>query len=280
MKVTLVKGLFRKYNFRPNKKLGQIFLIDENILKKLADSADIKQTDYVLEIGSGFGNLTKYLTERAKRVFTVEKDSRLCKMIYEYLGNSPENLKVICSDILRFNLEDLFKNASEKIKVVGNLPYYITSPIISSLIKNKNYINSVQLVIQKEVAERILAKPSTRDYSFLSLLVQFHFNVFKLFDIAKSCFLPVPEVDSTALKFDIPERPKFSSKDEKFLFRLIDASFKQRRKMLLNVIHKDIVPDISKEAILEIFKRVDIDPRARAENLSLEEFSRLSEALP
>lgn len=279
MKVKSIKDLFRKYNFRPNKKLGQIFLIDENILRKLTGSACIKHTDYVLEIGSGFGNFTKYLTEKAKRVFTVEKDSRLCKMIYEYLGDSQENLKVICSDILKFDLEDLFKDTSEKIKVVGNLPYDITSPIISYLIKNKNYINSVQLVVQKEVADRILAKPSSRDYSFLTLLVQFNFEVLKLFDISKSCFLPVPEVDSTALKFSILAHPKFQVKDEKFLFRLIDAAFKQRRKMLLNAIHKNVAPDISKEEISEIFKRVDINLKARAENLSLEEFSRLSDSL-
>lgn len=307
MKIRDVKDLFDRHNFRPNKKLGQIFLMDENILKKLSGTLDIKDSEYILEIGPGFGNLTRYLSERAKKVFVVEKDARLCDMMKEYLKDSPANLEIICGDILELDIKKLYRETSEKLKIIGNLPYYITTPIIQHLIKYKEYISLAQLTIQKEVAERMLAEPSTRDYSFLTLLVQFNFAVSKLFDISRNCFLPTPEVDSTAIKLCATCAHKEEVINEAFLFKLIDAGFKQRRKMLVNVIAgavncgnsnpvtregkwhsgtspqeghgKLMSPRVSREEIAGIFRELGIDPKVRAENLFLEEFISLSNRL-
>ncbi len=288
MKVRDVRDLFDRHNFRPNKKLGQIFLMDENILKKLSGTLDIKDSEYILEIGPGFGNLTRYLLEKAKKVFVVEKDARLCDMMKEYLKDNLDNLEIICCDILEFDIRKLYRETSEKLKIIGNLPYYITTPIILNLIKNKDCISSIQLTVQKEVADRMLAEPSTRDYSFLTLLVQFNFAVSKLFDISRNCFLPTPEVDSTVVKLCLTCTHKEEVINEAFLFKLIDAGFKQRRKMLVNLIAGMSFSNViagtvncgnSKEEIAGIFEELGIDPKVRAENLFLEEFIRLSNRL-
>jgi 16S rRNA (adenine1518-N6/adenine1519-N6)-dimethyltransferase len=288
LKVRDVRDLFDRHNFRPNKKLGQIFLMDENILKKLSGTLDIKDSEYILEIGPGFGNLTRYLLEKAKKVFVVEKDARLCDMMKEYLKDNLDNLEIICCDILEFDIRKLYRETSEKLKIIGNLPYYITTPIILNLIKNKDCISSIQLTVQKEVADRMLAEPSTRDYSFLTLLVQFNFAVSKLFDISRNCFLPTPEVDSTVVKLCLTCTHKEEVINEAFLFKLIDAGFKQRRKMLVNLIAGMSFSNViagtvncgnSKEEIAGIFEELGIDPKVRAENLFLEEFIRLSNRL-
>jgi len=279
LKSKLIGNLFDKHNFRPNKKLGQIFLVDENILKKLIDYLNIKSSDYILEIGAGFGSLTKHLIRKAKRVFAVEKDKRLCNMIYEYLGECPDNLEIIHGDILKFNIKKIYKIYSEKIRVIGNLPYYITSPIISYLIENKDYMDSIQLTVQKEVADRILAKPSTKDYSFLTLLVQFHLEALKLFNISKSCFFPPPEVDSTVLRFEIPRVPKFKVYDKNLFFKIVDAGFSQRRKTFLNALTNKYILKKSKEELLNLLKSLGINPSERAEELAIEEFVRITNSI-
>ncbi len=279
MNIKNLKSLFNKHDFRPSKRKGQVFLIDDNILSNIYERFTVENTDCIVEVGPGFGNLTSYLVKDSKQVVAIEKDAKLANMICDYLGTNPSNLKIICEDILKVDLEKIFKMTSGKVKVIGNLPYYITSPIISRFIEYKDFIQTIQITIQKEVAQRILAKPSTKEYGFLTLLVQFHFEVSKLFDISKNCFLPVPKVDSATLSLKVKDSGNIRVNDEKFLFKLIDVGFKQRRKMLINVIAKEPTLNIDKPRIVNCFNKLALHTKARAENFALCDFIRLSNAL-
>ncbi|MFH0839343.1 MAG: 16S rRNA (adenine(1518)-N(6)/adenine(1519)-N(6))-dimethyltransferase RsmA [Candidatus Omnitrophota bacterium] len=276
MKFKALQDLYNEFDFRPNKKLGQVFLIDENVLSKLARYADIKETDYLLEIGPGFGSLTRHLIGKAGKIIAVEKDKKLCVMIYEYLKINSSVIDVVCSDILDFDIDALMRRLGKKVKVIGNLPYYLTTPIILYLIKHKYCLYSMQLTIQKEVAQRLVAKPSSKEYGFLTLLVQFHFEVEKLFDISKNCFSPVPEVDSTALKLTVPDVARYKVGDEALLFKLIDLGFKQRRKTIANSLLSYDMLKRNKKGLMHLLDMSRIEYKKRAEDLSLEDYVRLT----
>lgn len=247
------------------RRLGQNFLFDPSILKRIVDAADIKHDDTVVEIGPGPGTLTKILAGVAKKVITIELDYEL----YEKLKNELKefkNIELIHGDALRYAYERL-----EPFKVVANIPYYITTPIIFRLIETRKNLKSMTLTIQKEVAQRIVGKPNTKDYGVLSIAVQYYGDPKLKFIIPKGAFRPVPKVDSAVIHIEIFDRPKVIATDERLFFRIIKTAFAQRRKTLSNSL-KSISKDIK-----EILLNAKIDPNRRAETLSIEEFAILTE---
>lgn len=269
---------------KPIKKLGQNFLHDENILQRIADASQLTNDDVVLEIGSGTGNLTKYLCERAKFVYAVEKDSRLCKIAEENLKEY-KNVKIICGDILKIDVgADLCVRPScggrhtglpPQIKAIGNLPYYITTPIIFKLLERRQYISDIVIMAQKEVAQRIIASPGGKDYGILSCSAQFYTKPKIMFYINKGAFLPQPKVDSAVLRLKILKKPAVAVKDEKLFFNIIRAAFGKRRKML----RSSLSYIIAKDKLALVFAKTGIDGRRRAETLSLEEFAKILDKL-
>ncbi|OIO78821.1 MAG: 16S rRNA (adenine(1518)-N(6)/adenine(1519)-N(6))-dimethyltransferase [Candidatus Omnitrophica bacterium CG_4_8_14_3_um_filter_43_15] len=263
---------------RPIKKLGQNFLRNENILQRIAAAAQLDNNDIVLEIGAGTGNLTKYLCEKTKFVYAVEKDARLCKIAEENLRRY-KNVKIICKDILKIDMGSGFEpdpiSIDRPFKIIGNLPYYITTPIIFHLLVQKKYINDIIIMVQKEVAQRIIAKPGGKDYGILSCSVQFHAKPKILFNVIKAAFRPQPKVDSSVLKLKILEKPAVAIKDEKLFFNIIKAAFGKRRKML----RSSLAGLITKDKLTDILAKSGIDETRRAETLSLEEFAKILDKL-
>ena len=263
---TRLKQVLKKYNIRLKKRLGQNFLIDKNIKDKIIEKADIKKTDTVLEIGSGLGALTEDLAQRAERLVAVERDEALCRILNEIMGPH-KNAMVVEADILEFDL-----GRFRSLKVIGNLPYYITSPVIQHLLEFRDSIDSILITVQKEVAQRLVASPGTKDYGSLTLYVQYYTEPKIEMMIKKYAFFPQPEVDSSLVKLKIREHPAVSVKNEELLFKVIRASFGQRRKTLANAL-KTICHETK-----SILNSVDIDPKRRGETLSLKEFAKLAKA--
>jgi 16S rRNA (adenine1518-N6/adenine1519-N6)-dimethyltransferase len=255
---------------KPVKKLGQAFLRDERVLQRIVASAQISRTDTVVEIGSGSGNLTKYLVEKAKFVYAVERDAGLCKIAEANLA-AFKNVEIVCGDILKINLQDW-----GNLKVVGNLPYYITTPIIFKLLEQKRYIDDIIIMVQKEVARRIVAKPGGKDYGILSCVVQFYARPEILFDINKGAFWPQPKVDSALMRLRPSRQPAVGVKDEEQFLKVIKAAFGRRRKMLANSLSGKSGLGLAKEDVEKILRRVRVDPKRRAETLSLDEFARIT----
>lgn len=251
----------------PKKHLGQNFLFDPSILGRIVKVSNITKNDIVVEIGPGYGALTRLLSEAAKEVIAIEIDYEL----YEKLKNELKglkNVKIIHGDALKYPYENL-----EPFKVVANIPYYITTPIIFRLLEAKNKLKSMTLTIQKEVSQRIVAKPCTKEYGALSIAIQYFGNPELKFVIPKGAFRPVPKVDSAVIHIEILEKPKVIVVDEKLFFRIVKTAFGQRRKMLSNAL-KPLSKDIKEILILS-----GINPNRRAETLSIEEFARLSDLL-
>jgi len=267
MTKTEVKLLLRKYNIRPIKRLGQNFLVDQNIQKKIIDTADISKDDTVLEIGPGLGALTGELCNRAKKVSAIEKDKRFCGVLGQSLfRDCPlRNLELIHGDILKYNWCNV-----TRLKIIGNLPYYISSPILVKLIENRNTIDSINITVQKEFAERLAAKPGTKAYGSITCFLQFYARVEKKFTIKNSAFYPIPKVDSCFLKIKIREKPLFVT-DEELLFKIIRASFEKRRKTILNSLHSS-GKFRSKEILSMQLEKIGISINRRPETLSLQEF--------
>ena len=259
---------------KPIKRLGQNFLRDENILQRIADAAHLSGEDTVLEIGAGSGNLTRHLAEKAGFVYAVEKDRRLCKAAEENLKGF-KNVEIICGDILKIDVGAGLKPAPTK--VVGNLPYYITTPIIFKLLEHKENISDIIIMVQKEVAERIVAKPGGKDYGILTCSVQFYTEPKVLFKISKGSFYPRPKVDSVLLEMKILKKPAVNVKDEQKFFEIIKAAFGQRRKTLLNSLCNRL--HLEKEAVEDILRKAGIEPQRRAETLDLDEFAKISNFL-
>jgi len=258
---------------KPIKCMGQNFLQDERALRRIVDAAGISGDDIALEIGTGTGNLTKYLCQNAKFVYSVEKDARLCKIAGENLREF-ENVKIINDDILRViaSLTAFARNdVGGRLKIIGNLPYYITTPIIFKLLEYREYIKDITIMVQKEVAERIAAKPGGKDYGILSCSVQFYTKPEILFNVSKSVFRPQPKVDSSVLRLKILQQPPVSVKDEKLFFKIIKAAFGKRRKML----RSSLAGIIAKDKLADILAKSGIDERCRAETLSLAEFAKI-----
>lgn len=252
--------------FRPKRSLGQNFLTDPNIQRKIIEACGIQPEEYVLEVGPGTGALTDDLSAQAKGVIAVETDRQLVETLSTQFAET--NVTIIHADFLKYPLSKL----PSPLKLVGNLPYYISSPIIEKLLKNKTKFLSIFIMLQWELGKRLIAKPGTKDYSSLSCFVQYHTEPKILFKIKNTCFRPAPKVDSCFLELKIPAKPRYNVKDEERLFNIIRLSFQQRRKTIGN----SLARYVEKPKIQEVLGRLKISDKARAENLSLEDFVNLA----
>ena len=272
--------VLKKYNFVFQKRFGQNFLIDTHVLEKIVRAADITKEDYVLEIGPGIGTLTQYLAEAAGGVTAVEIDKSLIPILDDTLHGF-ENVEVINQDILKFDINALVKekNGGKPIKVVANLPYYITTPIIMALFENQIPIHSITIMVQKEVADRMKVGPGTKDYGALSLAVQYYAKPEIIAQVPQNCFMPRPKVGSTVIQLIRHEEPPVQVENEEKMFALIRASFNQRRKTLLNGLRNCRELNLSKEVIEEALNICGFPLNVRGETLSLEDFGRLSDCL-
>lgn len=272
--------LLRKYQFTIQKKYGQNFLIDDNILAGIVDEAGISPGDTVLEIGPGLGALTARLCRAADQgnVFAVEVDKMLIPILKESLQDYP-NLTLVNEDILKVDIRNLIP--SGRIKVVANLPYYITTPVIMELLETYDCIDSITVMVQKEVAERMQEGPGSKSYGALSLAVQFYTKPRYVMTVSRNCFLPKPDVDSAVIRLDVydkEERP-VKPQDPGLMFRIIRAAFNQRRKTLVNALSNSAELTCSKEEILSALEQMDLSPTIRGEALKLQEFAALSDRL-
>ncbi|MFH2138730.1 MAG: 16S rRNA (adenine(1518)-N(6)/adenine(1519)-N(6))-dimethyltransferase RsmA [Candidatus Omnitrophota bacterium] len=268
-------AVLAKYKVRPKKRLGQNFLDDENALNQIASAAGISKEDHVLEIGAGIGNLSILLAEKAGKFYALEKDNSLEKILKKTLVKS-DNSKIIISDILQFNLDSIYKD--KKLIVVGNLPYYITSPILLHLIKQKTCIKTILITVQKEVAKRITASAGNKDYGRLSCLLQFYAKAELLEIFPKRLFIPQPNVDSALVKLDILDSPSIDVKSEEMFFKVVKAIFSHRRKTLLNSMLASGSLGLSKEVLGKTLEQHGISPAIRGEQLSLKEIGKLADA--
>ncbi len=259
---------------RARKRLGQNFILDASILRDIVDCCDIQANDQVVEIGAGPGNLTSLLARCGETVFAVEKDKRFEPLLKDVQKTFPK-LQIMIADILQFKLKDIF--SGKLFTIVGNLPYYITSPILNHLIDQREYISAICVTVQKEVAKRMTASPGGRDYGRLSCLLQYYTDPVICRDIPRRFFQPRPEVDSSLVKITIRKTPAVKVKSEKLFFRLIKGAFSQRRKTLLNSIAGSGMFQVTKEEITGLIRSADIDPGQRAEQLSLSDFARMAD---
>ncbi|MCG4582155.1 16S rRNA (adenine(1518)-N(6)/adenine(1519)-N(6))-dimethyltransferase RsmA [Anaerosalibacter bizertensis] len=273
-----VKEIIDKYNFRFSKSLGQNFLIDGNIVRKICEEGEISKEDDILEIGPGIGTLTEELSYKANKVVAVELDKSLFPILDETLAGC-NNVEIVPGDILKIDLSKLFseKFESENIKIVANLPYYITTPIIGRLLEEELDIDSILVMVQSEVAERMKASPGTKDYGSLSVFVQYYTDPEIVLSVPKTAFMPRPNVDSAVIKLKI-RKEKIELEDRETFFKVVKAAFSQRRKTILNSLSSGLKTD--KATIRAILEKVDIDPKLRAENLTIEDFSKISAILP
>ena len=265
-----IKPILRKYNIKPNKKLGQNFLIDKNIQEKIVKAIAPDKKDVVLEIGPGLAALTEELCKRSSKVTAIEKDRRLCEFLASELG-ALDNLDLIRGDILKYNFHETGRHRS---KIVGNLPYYISSPILIHLLDNRNFIDSIFITVQKEFGERLVAKPGSKTYGSISCFAQFYSELVALFTIKKGSFYPRPKVDSCFLKISIRKQPLCLTDEEK-LFKIIKICFSKRRKMISSSLYPSLA-FASKEEMLERLRAAGIDPTQRPETVSLEQFALLA----
>lgn len=268
--------VIQKHNFNFKKSFGQNFLIDSHVIDKIIRAAEITPEDNVLEIGPGIGTLTQYLAESAGKVAAVEIDEKLIPVLEETLAEY-DNVRVINEDILKCDIDSIF--GGEPFKVVANLPYYITTPIIMGLLEGKSHFDSLTVMIQKEVADRMKAGPGTKDYGALSLAVQYYAEPYLAANVPPNCFMPRPNVGSAVIRLKRRPEPAVKVKDEKLLFGLIRAAFMERRKTLLNAVKNSKELDISKERVEEVLTELGIDTRIRGEALNLEQFALLADNL-
>ena len=272
--------IIQKYNFDFQKKFGQNFLIDSHVLEKIIDAANITKDDFVLEIGPGIGTMTQYLLEHAREVMAVEIDHNLIPILKETLAGY-DNVEVLNEDILKVDIGKIAeeKNQGRPIKVVANLPYYITTPIIMGLFEKNVPMDSLTVMVQKEVAQRMQAGPGTKDYGALSLAVQFYAEPYIVANVPPNCFMPRPKVGSAVIRLTRYKDMPIKVKNEKLMFSIIRASFNQRRKTLQNGINNSSALHFSKEQVVEALGEMELSPTIRGEALSLEQFARLSDLL-
>jgi 16S rRNA (adenine1518-N6/adenine1519-N6)-dimethyltransferase len=272
--------ILKKYNFNFQKKFGQNFLIDTHVLEKIIRSAGITKEDFVVEIGPGIGTMTQYLCENAREVVAVEIDRNLIPILSETLA-AYDNVTVINEDVLKVDLNRLAreKNENHPIKVVANLPYYITTPILMGLFEARVPLESVTVMVQKEVAERMQALPGTKDYGALSLAVQYYCAPEIMANVPPNCFMPRPKVGSAVIRLTCYEKPPVKVEDEALMFRLIRAAFNQRRKTLLNALNNAQNLSFTKEEVSKALEAMGLSVNIRGEVLSLEQFAKLSNLL-
>ena len=269
--------VLQKYNFSFQKKFGQNFLIDTHVLDKIIQSANITEDDMVLEIGPGIGTMTQYLAQAAGKVIAVEIDKNLIPILEDTLSGY-DNVRVINEDVLKLDLKKLAdeENNGKPVKVVANLPYYITTPIIMGLFENEVPVESITVMVQKEVADRMQTGPGNKDYGALSLAVQYYADPYIVANVPPNCFMPRPKVGSAVIRLTTYDNPPVEVDDEKLMFRIIRASFNQRRKTLANGLKNAADLDIPKELIAESIESLGHGPSVRGEALTLEEFAALS----
>lgn len=273
-------AVLQKYNFTFQKKYGQNFLIDTHVLDKIISSAEITSEDLVLEIGPGIGTMTQYLAQAAGKVIAVEIDKALIPILEDTLSGF-DNVTVLNEDILKVDIAGIAEreNGGRPIKVVANLPYYITTPIIMGLFENHVPVKSITVMVQKEVAERMQVGPGTKDYGALSLAVQYYAKPYIVANVPPNCFMPRPKVGSAVICLETYENPPVQVEDEKMMFRIIRASFNQRRKTLANGLKNSPEIDFTKEEIETAIEQLGKGASVRGEALRLEEFAELSNNL-
>lgn len=267
-------AILNKYGLRANKKLGQNFLINESIIYDIVKKANVTKEDVVIEIGPGLGSLTKELINNAKKVIAIELDPNMIDILKSRFGIF-DNFEVIYGDVLKIDLEELIKGY-DSVKVVANLPYYITTPIIMKLLEDRLKIKSITVMVQKEVGERICATHKDKEYGAITVSVQYYSEPQIIIDVPKENFLPAPEVDSCVIRLDMREKPPFSLKDEKLFFRLVKGAFTQRRKTINNSL---TCSGKSKEEIMAALNKLGIDSKLRAENLSIQQYADIANTL-
>lgn len=272
--------IIKKYEFAFQKKFGQNFLIDGHVLDKIIAAAEVTKEDCVVEIGPGIGALTQYLAEAAREVVSIEIDKMLIPILQETLADYP-NVTIINQDVLKVDLEQVVRehNGGRPVKIVANLPYYITTPIIMTLFESHLPISSVTVMVQKEVAQRMQAGPGTKDYGALSLAVQYFAEPYIAANVPPNCFMPRPKVGSAVIRLTRHETPPVQVSDEAALFRIIRASFNQRRKTLVNGLNNSPQVPNTKEEILAALDRMGLPETVRGETLTLEQFARLTDLL-
>lgn len=270
----------KKYNFDFKKKFGQNFLIDSHVLYKIMDAAEVGEEDFVLEIGPGIGTMTQYLAERAKKVLAVEIDKKALPILQNTLGMY-DNVTILNEDILKVDLNRIVLeyNDGKPIKVVANLPYYITTPIVMNLFESHVPIANITVMVQKEVAQRMQEGPGSKDYGALSLAVQYYAAPYIAAFVPPNCFMPRPKVGSAVIRLTRYEEPPVKVKDEKLMFELIRASFNQRRKTLQNGICNYQKLSFTKEQVAQALEEMGLPVGERGEKLSLEQFAQLSDIL-
>ena len=273
------KEIINKYSFAFQKKFGQNFLIDSNVLESIIRGAEITKDDFVLEIGPGIGTMTQYLCEAARQVVAVEIDKMLIPILEDTLSEY-DNVEVINQDVLKVDIKSLAeeKNNGKPIKVVANLPYYITTPIIMGLFESGVPIDSITIMVQKEVADRMQTGPGSKDYGALSLAVQYYATAKVILNVSATCFMPRPNVDSVVIKLTRHKEPTVNVVDEKLMFKIIRASFNQRRKTLVNGLKNSPELSFSKEQIVKAIEKIGKPETIRGEALTLEEFAELANA--
>ena len=267
-------AILNKYGLRANKKLGQNFLINESIIYDIVKKANVTKEDVVIEIGPGLGSLTKELINNAKKVIAIELDPNMIDILKSRFGIF-DNFEVIYRDVLKIDLEELIKGY-DSVKVVANLPYYITTPIIMKLLEDRLKIKSITVMVQKEVGERICATHKDKEYGAITVSVQYYSEPQIIIDVPKENFLPAPEVDSCVIRLDMREKPPVSLKDEKLFFRLVKGAFTQRRKTINNSL---TCSGKSKEEIMAALNKLGIDSKLRAENLSIQQYADIANTL-
>ena len=268
--------IIKKYNFAFQKRFGQNFLIDAHVINKIVAAADITKDDIVLEIGPGIGTMTQYLAEAAGHVYAVEIDKNLLPVLDETLSEY-DNVTVVNNDILKVDIRELVSD--REVKVVANLPYYITTPIIMGLFENHIPASSITVMVQKEVAMRMQAGPGSKDYGALSLAVQYYAKPYIVANVPPNCFMPRPNVGSAVIRLTKHEKPPVEVEDEALMFRLIRASFNQRRKTLQNGIHNAANLSFSKEHVVDALNALGFPESVRGEAFTLEQFAALANEL-
>lgn len=273
------QAILNTYKIQANKSLGQNFLIDDCVIEKIIESSNIEKEDLIIEIGPGLGVLTERLLKKSNNVVVIELDKKMIEILQNRFCLN-RNLEIINDDVLKVDLEKLIKNKKEqtninKVKIVANLPYYISTPIIMKLLENRWEISEIIVMVQKEVAQRLGAETGKREAGAITYAVEYYAQATPIIDVPKESFIPSPKVESQVIKLEVRQNPKIEVEDEKLLFNIIQKSFMQRRKTLSNALINNKILD-SKEKVEKMFKTLEIPSNVRGENLTLEEFGKIA----
>lgn len=269
------KYIMKKYNIKANKNLGQNFLISEDVVEKIVESADIKKDELIIEIGPGLGTLTKHLLEKSGKVICIEIDPKMIKILEDRFALYT-NFEIINEDVLKVNLQEIIKKEKRTCKIVANLPYYITTPIIMKLLEDKLEIESITVMIQKEVADRLIARPGEKETGAITYSVYYYCNSEKILEVPNYSFIPEPEVTSEVIKLKLRKEIPIKVKNIEDMFKIIKNAFMQRRKTLINaLVNTKIIKN--KEEANEIFEKLNISTKVRAEELTLQQFADISD---